>query len=191
VGDRFGQILDVMTRPKPADRFRSAEEVLQILKPAPAPVAPPPPTTAAHTLVQSQTQSTTPHTPAKVTPPPSSTVLTTPSMLAIVINAGLTGVEGTLLFTAAFNLFANPGISIGLWGAMMGGLIFAQFSNIVEAKELLFLIALSIAAIFFLPILHGAWAVTNVFIIAGLIGAGMVAVSAFFSLLYQLLRKFF
>ncbi len=101
--------------------------------------------------------------------------------------AGFTGLEGALLLIALTSLFNAPAISIGLWGMSMGGLLYAQWKRLIEKIDFLILggITLAVVALFF----RGEMTLIMAVILAATGGAGAVASTALFNLIYQLLSR--
>ncbi|MGQ4649882.1 protein kinase domain-containing protein [Lyngbya aestuarii] len=110
------------------------------------------------------------------------------SLLEVLSGAAFTGFEGALLFIAAASLLPSPGISIGLWGMIMGGLIFAQLRRLIEKIDLLIIAGITLAVVLFIPALRELPSV-DVAVIAILAGAGAIAVTALFRLVYHLLSR--
>jgi serine/threonine protein kinase len=185
VSPRLANILDRMLLPTPNQRFQSAEEVLKALYPpqTPAPQASSP---------LSPIPSTVAPTAANVSPPP---VLSRPrfSLIEVLVGAAFTGCEGALVAIALTSLLPVPGISIGLTGAIIGGLIYAQYRRIIEGKDLPILIGIVLAVIWVFRLVP-PW-VTNlagnpilgIVLIGMLAAAGAIAVTALFRLIYKLL----
>ncbi|MGC1396293.1 MAG: serine/threonine-protein kinase [Coleofasciculaceae cyanobacterium] len=180
VSDHLGDILDRMLLSVPNQRFQSAQEVLEAL-------APPPPVTPQ------------PITPPPITPPPITPqpVISNPqpltrkpafSLLEILGGGAFTGFEGGLLFIALSKFLGVTGISIGLLGMIVGGLIFAQYRRIIEGKDLLILAVITAAVVVFF--LRGGFSLELAIAIAVLAGLAGVAVTAIFRLVYLLLSRF-
>jgi serine/threonine-protein kinase len=78
---------------------------------------------------------------------------------------------------------------MGLWGMMMGLLIFAEFRRIIEKFNFLFIGGGTLAAVVFLALQNGN-SVPYIVVISVLAGAGAIAVTALFRLIYLLLSRF-
>lgn len=170
--DRLAAILNRMLLPTPAQRFQSATEVLQELNPTPS----------------------TPSTPSAPQPnAPIKPRLARPrfSLIEILASAAFTGFEGGLLYVGLVSLLSVSGISLGILGMTLGGLIFAQSRRVIEKIDLVIIAAISAGVIYFVPVLQGGMLVSTVFAIAVMSAAGAVAVTAFFRLVYQLLTRLF
>lgn len=209
VSDRFAQILDRMLLPAPNQRFQSAQEVLnainQIPAPAPQPVAPPP-QPVAQTQV-SPIRAVAPVAPASLpTPAPTQPPAPVPlpskprfSLIEILAGAAFTGFEGGLLLIALSSLLPSPGISIGLLGMVIGGLIFAQYRRIIEGKDLPIIAGITLLVVMFLPsvkpliasLIPGNPAIAGVLFVAIVAAAGAIAITALFRLIYKLLSSMF
>lgn len=200
VDDRLGKVLDHMLETTPGDRPKSAKEALQTLTsatpPRPPAVTPVPPSTK----MQVKPSVAPPHkSPGKVASskpvqPKPAPVQSTPattgrSLIAQLTGAAFTGFEGTLIFLVTTNMLGR-GLGIGIWGAVMGGLIFMIVRRHIEATEMLILGALTflVTAIFFAGIMGG---LGMLLFIAAMAGAGLAAVFVLFTLIYRLLQKVF
>lgn len=204
----FAAVLDEMLTATPGDRPHSAQEVLALLQvqPTGTPAAMATPTTLQ---VQQQTPPKTPqatHSPskppkpaqpsgqtpsAKGTPKPapaqSAASAGSSSVIPLLMGAAFTGFEGTLLFFIVGNVLGGT-ISIGIWGAMMGGLIFALSRKSIETTEMIIFAVIAVLLALFLvknmPLI-------TLLILAVIIGAALVAAIALFTLIYRILQKVF
>lgn len=213
-------VLERMLQPTPRDRFASAVEVWTALQQAQSPTGGPPPIppaprsnpqqtpsssapTAAPPPVPQQpvAQQSVPQQPVAAPPSPPPPVVARPrfSLLETIGNAGFTGFEGALLAIALGSGLGISPVSVGLVGAMMGGLIYVQYRRFIEGKDLPIIAALTLAIVGFVPFLHDVYLVQSLglpaFLAVGfvgvLVGAGAIAVTALFRLIYQLLSQFF
>ncbi|HEY9876730.1 MAG TPA: serine/threonine-protein kinase [Candidatus Obscuribacterales bacterium] len=176
VSDRLAGILDRMLLPAPNKRFQSAEDVLDALTSI-APVNPPQP-------VSPPSNPPTTHHSAKTA------ILINPlSTLELLGSAAFTGFEAGLLFIALSSLLTTSGISMGIWGMIMGGLIFAQFRRLIEKVDLLIIAGITLALVLFIPPLHNNFPIDFVIMVGILAGAGTVCVTALFRLVYKLLSN--
>jgi serine/threonine-protein kinase len=112
------------------------------------------------------------------------------SILEVLASAGFTGFEGGLLFIALNSFWGVSGISVGILGAILGGLIFAQYRRLIEGKDLPILAGITLALVLFVPALHQGFVLQQVLVVAVLAGAGAIALTALFRLIYQLLLRF-
>jgi serine/threonine protein kinase len=177
VSDQLAAVLDRMLLSVPNQRFQSAQEVLEALAPPPPVVILMPPTAMP-----------------PVTPPP---IVTNPQPLArkpafslidLLGGGAFTGWEGGLLFIALSSILGRSGISIGILGMIVAGLIFAQYRRIIEGKDLLILAGITaIVVVFFL---RGGFSLELAIAIALLTGLGGVAVTVIFRLVFLLLSRF-
>lgn len=191
VSDSLANILDRMLLPAPNQRFQSAEELLALLTPK---ASSPPPPQAVSTTQPPQPSPPPPQSSQPVPSPPPPPPQRQPrfSLLEVLIGAAFTGFEGALLYIAVGglgSLLPSLGIRIGLLGMIMGGLIFAQYRRIIEGKDLLILIGLTLAVIRFAPGLKEYWLIHKVLILATLTAAAAVAITALFRLVYKLLKS--
>lgn len=82
--------------------------------------------------------------------------------------------------------FLAGNVGMGVWGAAMGLIILAIARRILELKEMVILGAITLGAAFFLV---QTMEFTTLAMIAVLVGAGLVAAIALFTLIYRLLQK--
>ncbi|HEY9611030.1 hypothetical protein [Allocoleopsis sp.] len=85
------------------------------------------------------------------------------SKLEVLGGEACTGLEAGLLFVALRSLLPSPGISMGLWGMIVGGLIFAYYRRLIPAKAMALIAGLTLVAVLFIPALHNGlpmvWAI--------------------------------
>lgn len=177
VSDHLADILDRMLLSVPNQRFQSAQEVLEALTPP-----------VVHTPTPTSLPTPTPTpTPVMGTPIPIAKTSRF-SLLEILGGGAFTGFEGGLLFIALTHLLTQSGISIGLLGMIVAGLIYAQYRRIIEGKDLLIISGITgIIVVFFL---RGGLPIEIAIAIAVLAGLGGVAATAIFRLVYLLLSRF-
>ncbi|MBD1901523.1 protein kinase [Trichocoleus sp. DQ-A3] len=191
--NRFADILDQMLLSAPNQRFQSADEVLHALTSSPPP-APPAPPTQMPTRVAAPAAPAAPPTPAPTPQPPApiSQPASRPrfSLLEVLGGAAFTGFEGGLLFIALGSLLPSPGLSVGLLGMMIGGLLFAQYRRFIEKLDLFIIAGITLAIMLFFPVLRDGFPLEIVVFVAMLAGAGAIAVTALFRLIYKLLANF-
>ncbi|HEY9666804.1 MAG TPA: serine/threonine-protein kinase [Coleofasciculaceae cyanobacterium] len=215
VSSTLADVLDRMLLQTPNQRFQSAQDVLDALTPRPTPpplpirppqppqppqppLPPPPPVQVSTppTAVPpvSPPPSRQPVPPTPINPQPTAANIQprsrTPfSLLAVLSGAAFTGFEGALLFIALSSLLPSPGISIGLWGMIMGGLIFAQFRRIIEKFDFVIIGGITLAVVVFFQGLRNGLPIQTIIVIAVLAGAAAIAVTAIFRLIYLLLSR--
>lgn len=184
--DRLAAILDRMLRSTPAERFQTATEALAALE---TKTPPSPPTSISPTPTQSTTKTIV--KPAKPnSPQPKKTYRPNFSLLEVLGSAAFTGFEGALLYVGLTSLLSVSGVSLGILGMILGGLIFALYRRAIEKIDLIILAGITAAIVAFIPTLHSILPLTTVFVVAGVSAAVAVAISAFFRLVYRLLSHF-
>ncbi len=185
ISDRLKNILDRLLLPAPKDRFPSATEVLRAL------------------------QLPTPPTPSPTPPTPPLVRRASFSTLELLGNAAFTGFEGVLLLIALESLLPTPGLSRGLLGMIMAGLLFAQYRRIIEKADLIIIAAITLGLVGMIQIFHKVdWIKSvqqdlltanlpifqNLFfvitLIALLAGLSFITLIALFRLIYQILARF-
>lgn len=206
VSDTLADVLDRMLRPAPNQRFQSAQDVLdaltspstslshtQIITQPPTssainPSQPPPTTPPVNPAPPIQTSSPLPQPAPKVNSPNLSRQSRF-SIVEILAGAAFTGFEGTLLFIALKSFLGISSISVGLLGMIIGGLLYLQYRRIIEGNDLAIFAGISLA-LMLIPALRLGIGFPQVIVAAGLVGAGLVAVTALFRLIYLLLSRF-
>jgi len=186
ISDSLKNTLDKMLLSTPAKRYQSAPEVLSALtvnsnQTNQAATPPTPPSPSPKSVVP---------TPKSSNPSPVKRQQPSFSLIEILGSAAFTGFEGALLYIGLTNLLSVSGISIGILGAVMGGVVFALNRRVIEKADLFIFAGITGTIVALLPILRGALLLPSVFIIAGISAAGAIAVTAFFRLVYQLLSRF-
>ncbi len=204
VSDELADILDRLLLPTPKDRYQSAQDVLTALDGTAAPLATPVAPPASTTL-----QAPKPPSPAPSPKPaiPKVSLLSRISTPKVLLSAAFTGFEGALIWIAVTSLLPSAGLSMGAWGMLLGGLLFAQARQLIERLEILIISGLTVALFWFVPSLHGLAMVTviqaplattlplfqNTFFVimamAGFAGLGLVAVTTLFLLIFKLLSR--
>jgi len=184
VSDRLEAVLNRLLQAAPSQRFQSATEVLEALKP---PAPPPRPATPPPAVQSSPAQPVAPPpaTPRPAAPPPPSPPPSprprTPaspanaptkapgkrgatgraaqplSLTEFIGSAAFTGIEGGLVAIAAVSLL---GMATPTWltvtGGAIAGLTVAQYLRWIEKLDLLIIAAVSLGIVAFFPPLHGA-----------------------------------
>lgn len=183
VSDRLADILDRMLLAAPSQRFHSAEEVIAALTPTkktpPAtPVNPPP---------------QVPPSPITTTTPPPPPVARRPafSTLELLTGAAFSGFEGGLIAIALASLLQPSVISLGLSALILGIVVFAQSRRWIEKVDLLIIAGITLAIIFFLPVLRDGLTIQVVAFLAMAAGLVAIALTALFQLIYKLLSLMF
>ncbi|WP_016951118.1 protein kinase [Anabaena sp. PCC 7108] len=173
VNDRLADILDKMLLPAASQRFQSAAEVLEAI----IALSVPPP-------VLQQTQP--PQTPApqrKITVKPA---FTTWELLA---GAAFSGFEGALIAIALFSLVKNPIITLAISIVILSGLILAQTRRWLEKFDLLIIPGITLAIIFFIPLLRSSLGIQQLMILTVTSALIAIAITTIFRLIYKLLSS--
>ncbi len=153
ISERLGNILDRMLLPVPSQRFQEAVEVLEALDRLPdTAVSPPPPAPPPAPPTALPTAPTTAPAPAPTAAPPQPLPLFSP-VLELLVGAAFTGFEGGLLLIALGSLLP-PGISLGLCGMILGGLVYAQYRGMIHKTNLLTIAGITLAIVLLVPALR-------------------------------------
>ena len=190
VSDRLEGILNRMLQAAPADRFASAAEAIAALSASNPPIS-----KASSTTLQPPTPAPVPAptpTPAPI-PTPAPTPAPVPSgstfsTLELLAGAAFTGFEGGLLGVALGSLLGISGLSAGIWGLVVGALVFVQSRRWIEGKDLPIIGVLSLAFVLLVPGLR-AYPIGSVLAIALLAGLSAIAVTTLFRLIYRLISS--
>jgi serine/threonine protein kinase len=202
VSSRLTQVLDRMLLSAPSQRFQSATEVEAALKSAsqqPTVVVSPPPASTQPTqpppIPTQQPPLPIPATPpGGLQPSPRGSF----SIWEVLSGAAFTGFEGGLLAIALTSLLPSPGLSMGLLGMIVGGLIYGQYRRSIEQTEMLIIGGGTLALMVFVPALQKAAPmiypgspITSVLFVGWLGALGAIAATAIFRLIYKLLSNIF
>jgi len=106
----------------------------------------------------------------------------------LLASAGFTGLEGALLLIAFTSLFSIPGISFGLWGMSLGGLMYAQWKRLIEKMDFLLVGGVTLAVVLLVPALHSMPSAIVV-VISLVASAGAISFTALIRLLYKLFSR--
>jgi serine/threonine-protein kinase len=178
VSEGLAEILDRMLLTIPNERFQSAEEVLDALC-----------AQISHLAKHWAIYPDPPLAPVTISAPPVSSRTSEPefSLREILAGAAFTGFEGCLLYIALSSLLPFRGIRVGVWGMILGGLIFIQYRRSLSLRNLLITAGITLALILFIPALRGQWDIDLILSLAICSGASAIAVAALSRLIYQLL----
>ncbi|MEP6518143.1 protein kinase domain-containing protein [Microcoleus vaginatus] len=199
VSSRLAHVLDRMLLSAPSQRFQSASEVEAALMSGPQQHSQPPTVVVAP-----------PPIPLQPTLPPPVRVPATPpgglqpsqratfSIWEVLSGAAFTGFEAGVLAIALTSLLPSPGLSIGLLGMIVAGLIYGQYRRAIEQTEMLIIGAGTVALLWFFPALQTAAVaiypnspITGVLFVGWLGALGAIAGTAIFRLIYKLLSNIF
>jgi len=111
------------------------------------------------------------------------------TLLEILGEVAFTGFEGALLFTTLGTPFPSDSLSMGMWGMCLGGLIFAQYRRIIEKIDLPIVAGVSLGLVLLFSSLR-SFPTEIVVTVSILAGAGAIAATALFLLIYRLLSRF-
>ena len=103
--------------------------------------------------------------------------------------AAFTGFMGGLLSFALRSFLGLSGISVGLLGMIIGGLVYAQYRRLLEGKDLPIFAGIALL-LMLIPVLRAGSSFPYVMVIAILAGAAAVAITTIFRLVYLLLSRF-
>ncbi len=182
LGDRLTNILNQMLQSSPADRFQTAQEVLNCLVS--------PPLTSSSTVIQTPVGEKG-HSPLpKPAPPkPQKTPI---SVIQFLGNAAFTGFETTLLSIIFASILPNLQLSFVLGAISFLLIITALYFRIIEKIDLIVIASISFAIIWFIPLLHEILLTYKLplfylIIIPLFVALFCVAIATIFRLIYQIL----
>lgn len=192
-------VIDRMLATCPGDRYESARDALDALNATTDSLQPWRPVAGESTPGARGTTSVpnAAAVPPPVVQPPPQPPVSLPrgrssfSSLEILAIAAFTGIEGAILAILAFSILPAPGIAMGIWGAAMGGLIFAQYRRAIEKWDLVIIAAISwVVVLLFSPLRDILASLQLTLVLPIIAGALLVAVAALFRLVYLLLSRF-
>lgn len=172
--DRLKIVLGRMLLATPSERFQSATEVLAALNAS----------SQTEKIILSPPIQNKPRTQIQLSLPQF-------SLFEILTSSAFTGFEGALLYIALTSLSASIGtnVTIGIWGMILGGLVFAQIRRIIEKVDLIIIAGITAAIIYFVPFFQGYLGIQSIVIIGVMAAAGVMGVVTLFRLIYQLLSR--
>lgn len=210
VSPAFAAVLDRMLEATPSQRYQSAAEALEALKPRAAPPPAPPPVLSGPAPAAPQRPlAAPPAPPPKPTPPaPQRPAIAPFSTLELISEAAFTGFEAGLLAIALFSLPIPSVASAGLWLLLSAGLVFAQSRRAIEGKDLPIIAGVTLAIVVGFPLLRsfvatgtnpivaillsatGGNLILAVVALAVFTGLVAVAITTLFRLIYKILSTF-
>jgi serine/threonine protein kinase len=189
ISKELADIFDIMLSASVKDRFQSAEDILNLLH---SPLTSPPLSITQPPVTQPPIKQPPIKQPPIVSPPPPPPIqpVVKPqfSLLEVIGSSAFTGFEGALIAIALNSVVGITPITVGIWGMMVGGLIFVQYRRIIEKKDLPILVVLSVL-IMLIPALNSSVGLLATLLIGLFAGAGAISVMALFRLIYQLLSR--
>jgi serine/threonine protein kinase len=194
VSQNLANVLDRMLLSSPNQRFQSAQDALDALtaQSASPPLSSFPSTLPAVTQPPNNNPTPIPTPPIhRAAPNQSPQPLARQSnfsLLEILGSAAFTGFEGGLIFIALKSFLGISGISMGLLGGIVGGLIFVQYRRFIEGKDLPIIAGITLA-LMLIPALRVGLELPLVMVVGVLAGAGAIAATALFRLIYLLLSR--
>ncbi|OUL29394.1 serine/threonine protein kinase [Nostoc sp. T09] len=184
VNPRLANILDKMLLSAANQRFQSAQEVLDALREIYTPQLVPP------TEIPSRPHVVTSPPVIQGTSPvasPSPPIIPAFSTWELLGGAAFSGFEGALIAIAGFSLLHNPIVTLSISFVILGILIFAQARRWIEKLDLLIIPGITLAIIFFVPLLRGELSIQQVLVLAVAAALVTIALTALFRLIYKLL----
>ncbi|MEA5533885.1 serine/threonine-protein kinase [Crocosphaera sp. XPORK-15E] len=182
ISDKLAAVLDRLLLPIPNERYSSATDVLEALQSSPSS-----PSSPINTTPNTAIQTPSPIPVVSPPSPPSTVAKRSFSSINLILSSGFTGFEGVLLIIALKGLISTPGIILGCMA--IGGLIYAQYRRIIEGKDFLVIGVITALLLMFIPVLRGSLSFPEILIIAVIAGAGLIAVTSLFRLIYQLISR--
>ena len=176
LSEPLGSVLDKMLSLSPYQRYASANEVLDAL--------PTRPTSSPGTTLQPPTPTHRPTTPTTIQPLARTSSLSTSDLLGISV---FTGFESVVLALGLTNWLGVTGLSLGLWGAVMGGLVYAQFRRWIERVDLAIVGGVSLALLLLVPALRGDLPLDTIALLPICVGAALALIMTLIRLMLRIL----
>lgn len=193
ISPQLSQVLTKMLKPAVADRYQSAQEVLDDLSAVGTSVNTPIPATVIPPAVTPAPVTPQPVAPVPVSPQPVAPVPASPqarfSTWEILRGAGFSGFEGGLVAIALFSLFQSPGIAIAGAVLITGILVYAQNRRWLEGWDLGIIPGLTLAVMLFVPALQAGMGIPSMIFSALTSALIAIAVTSLFRLIYRLLSS--
>ncbi|MDM9380570.1 serine/threonine-protein kinase [Chlorogloeopsis sp. ULAP01] len=189
VSSHLANILDKMLLPAVNQRFQSTQEVVDALNAPPQQIVP--------TQINSpQLHQLSPLHPVPNPIPhkqqlPRTSSVAPFSIWEFLTGAGFSGFEGGLIAIALYSLLKSPEITLAASALILGILIFAQTRRWIEKWDLFIIPAITLAIIFFVPLLQAGLSIQQIIILSVMAGLVAIAVTAIFRLIYKLLSLIF
>jgi serine/threonine-protein kinase len=107
----------------------------------------------------------------------------------LLVGAAFSGFEGALIAIAFFGLIKNPIMALAISMVILSGLIFAQTQRWLEQSQVLIIMSVSLAIIFFFPYLRNSYEIQQVIILAFAGALISITVTTLFRLIYKLISS--
>ncbi|PSB01917.1 protein kinase domain-containing protein [Merismopedia glauca] len=195
VSPALAQILNQMLFLNPFKRYQSVAEILSALRSLPAPLS-----------VQNEIPTQIPSSIIKAPPPgllqPIDRIITTQPtkpifrqpkfpLFDVCSRAAFIGFEGSLLYILLASLVGSPPIAMGLWGMILGGLIFLQIRRLTGKIAPWVLAGVTLAIVLTIPAIYTVWDRQLILVISVIFAASTTAVVVLSRLIYQLFDRWF
>jgi hypothetical protein len=195
IGADLAQILNQMIFLNPFKRYQSIAEVLYALRSLPIPA-----------LVQNDIPTEIPGAIVRAAPrqiyrpiqPEASVQQTRPlfrstkfPLLDICSRAAFVGLEGSLLYILLVGSIGSNAISMGLWGMILGGLIFVQMRQLMGKIAPWALAAITLIVVLTIPGIYSLWGRQLILVISVVFAASAAAVVVLARLIYLLFDRWF
>ncbi|MDJ1183470.1 serine/threonine-protein kinase [Roseofilum casamattae] len=180
LSEPLGSVLDKMLALSPYQRYGSANEVLDALRPQSSA------STKPGTTLQSPAITHPPTPPATAQPLARTSSLSTSDLLGISV---FTGFESVVLALGLTNWLGVTGLSLGLWGALMGGLVYAQFRRWIERVDLAIVGGVSLALLLLVPALRGDLPLDTIALLPICVGAALALIMTLIRLVLRILFR--
>lgn len=181
INPQLADVLDKMLVAAANQRFQSAQAVLDALEPQPIKEA----------QVQQPPTLITPSQPTPQPPQPPARRQTQSiqsfSTIELLAGAGFSGIEGGLIAIALLSLVKSQVPALGVSVAILSILIYVQSRRWIEKFDLLIILVISFAIIYFVPALYGSLAIQQVIFFSVAAGLVAIALTSLFRLIYRLL----
>lgn len=106
-------------------------------------------------------------------------------------SAAFSGFEGALIAIALYNFVQSVNITLGVSALILTLVIFAQFRRWIEKWDLLIIAGVTLAIVWFVPILDNSINKQAALLLAVAAGLIAIALTAIFRLIYKLLSVIF
>jgi serine/threonine protein kinase len=195
VSSGLAHVLNQMLFLNPFKRYQSLAEVSYALRSLPAPLS-----------IQNEIPTQIPTSIIKAPPSALSQPIDNPApahptkpifrsakfpLFDVCSRAAFIGFEGSLLYILLSTLVDATAIAMGLWGMMLGGLIFLQVRRLTGKTAPWILAAATLLIVLIIPPIYTVWDRPLILIISVVFAASATAVVVLCRLIYQLFDRWF
>jgi serine/threonine-protein kinase len=191
----LGEIINQMLFLNPFKRYQSVAELLYALMSLPAPLSLQNeiPTQIPSSIIKAAPSALSQPIDRIITTQPTKPLFRQPKfpLFDACSRAAFIGFEGSLLYILLSSLVSFMPIAMGLWGMVLGGLIFLQVRRLTGKTAPWVLAATTLLIVLTIPPIYTLWGRQLILVISVIFGASATAVVVLCRLIYQLFDRWF